>query len=188
MPERNPRQVYREKALRMLFHNTHDYSEIAEQTELKIHELNLPLGGDRWLSLKSVSHFNLGISLELMLKFLLAWEKSPVSQDHRLARLYNGLSPRTRTRVERAYGTLALDDLALQAFALGHGPQAPPSPKTRRLHTVHDFFKYFDDDVRLWGKRYEWEQMNTTQWRHYLSDIRPFTQLVEHVMRGFFRL
>ena len=188
MPEDDPRQAHREKALRMLFHNIHDYKEVAEQAEHKIQELKLPFGGDRWLSLKSVSHFNLGISLELMLKFLFAHEKRPVSQDHRLARLYNGLSPRTRTRIQRAYGTLALNDFALQAFALGHGLQAPPSPKTRKLDTVLQFFKYFDDDVRLWDKRYEWEKMNTTQWRHYLSDVRPFTQLVEHVMRGFFRL
>ena len=188
MPQDDPRRAYREKALRMLFHNIHDYKEVAEQAERKIQDLKLPLGGDRWLSLKSVSHFNLGISLELMLKFLFACEKRPVSQDHRLARLYSGLSPRTRTRIQRGYGALVLNDLALQAFALGDGPQAPPSPKPRKLDTAHQFFKYFDDDVRLWDKRYEWEKMNTTQWRHYLSDVHPFTQLVDQVMRGFFRL
>lgn len=147
-----PRQVYREKALRMLYHNVHDYSEVAEQAEFRIQELDLPLGGDRWLSLKSVSHFNLGISLELMLKFLFAWEEMPISKNHGLARLYGGLSLRMRTRIERAYGTLALNDLALQAFAFGRGSQPPPSPKPRTLHTVVQFLNYFDEDVRLWGQ------------------------------------
>ena len=159
---------------------------MAEQAERRIEDLSLPFGGDRWLSLKSVSHFNLGISLELMLKFLLAWEKRRVSRSHLLASLYIDLSPRARTRIQWGYSTLALNKMSLQAFALG--VEVPQSPEPRKLETVNDFFNYFDDDVLLWGKRYEWEKMNTEQWRHYMSDIRPFAGLVDQVMRGFFRL
>ena len=170
----------------MLYHNVYDYKEVAEEAQRRIQELRLPVGGDRWLSLKSVSHFNLGISLELMLKFLLAWEKRPVSRSHLLASLYIGLWPRARTRIQWGYSTLALNKMSLQAFALG--VEAPQSPEPRKLETVNDFFDYFDDDVLLWGKRYEWEKMNTEQWRHYVSDIRPFAGLVDQVMRGFFRI
>ena len=170
----------------MLYHNVYDYKEVAEEAQRRIQELRLPVGGDRWLSLKSVSHFNLGISLELMLKFLLALEKRPVSRSHLLASLYIGLSPRARTRIQWGYSTLALNNMSLQAFALG--VEAPPSPEPRKLETVNDFFDYFDDDVLLWRKRYEWEKMNTEQWRHYMSDIRPFAELVDQVMRGFFRI
>ena len=186
MAEELPPPAYKEKALRMLYHKVYDYKEVAEEAQGRIEELRLPFGGDRWLSLKSVSHFNLGISLELMLKFLLAWEKRPVSRSHLLAGLYTDLSSRARARIQRGYSTLALNNMALQAFALG--VEAPGSPKPRKLETVNDFFEYFDEDVWMWGKRYEWEKMNTEQWRHYMSDIRPFAGLVDEVMRGFFRL
>lgn len=135
-----------------------------------------------------MSYFNLGISLELMRKFLFAGENMPISKDHGRARLCGGLTLPMGTRIEREYGTLALNDLALQAFAFARGPQLPPSPTPRTLHMVDQLFNYFDEDVRLRSKKYEWEEMNTPEWRHYLSEVHPFTRLVERLMRGFIRL
>ena len=179
-------QAYSINSMRLLFDSTHDYKDIAEHIERKIQDLGLDHQSDRWFSLKAMSHFNLGISLELLLKFLLACEKRSVSHDHLLARLYGGLPPDTKLRIQHTYNTLE-HELVLRAFAFGEREEAPAPPRNRKLNTVQQIFKYFDEDVRLWGKRYEWEQMNTDRWRHYLSDIRPFTHLIDRVMEGIDR-
>ena len=186
MSNHQPPRIFSKNSMRLLYDSIYDYKEVAEQVELRIQEQRLDQQSDRWFSLKSVSHFNFGIALELMLKFLLAREKRRVSRDHLLAKLYGGLLADTQTRIQNFY-TAPEHHLALLAFAFGDDPVAPETPKNRKLNTVQQFFKYFDEDVMLWSKRYEWEKMNTAQWRHYLSDIRPFTYLIDRVMDGIDR-
>ena len=39
----------------------------------------------------------------------------------------------------------------------------------------------------LWQKRYSWELVGKGRWRHYLSDISVFVELIDRVMRDIGR-
>ena len=59
-----------------------------------------------WVSMKTVSHFNLGVALELMLKFFLFRNNSPVPINHSLAELYDDLPVQDRQNLESIHGTI----------------------------------------------------------------------------------
>ena len=40
-----------------------------------------------------------------------------------------------------------------------------------------------DQDVMLYLKRYSYELIKRQKWRHYLSDISVFVELIDRVMR-----
>ena len=63
---------------------------------------------DMWVSLKAVSHFNLGTSLELMLKLLLLKNNIPIkewkpSECHKLTILYNAIPEPQQKQLESTY-------------------------------------------------------------------------------------
>ena len=47
--------------------------------------------------------------------------------------------------------------------------------------SLNNFFEYFDQDVKLSVKRYSYELVEQYQWRHYLSDLTLFMELIKHV-------
>ena len=48
--------------------------------------------------------------------------------------------------------------------------------------SLNNFFEYFDQDVKLSVKRYSYELVEQYQWRHYLSDLTLFMELIKHVL------
>ena len=136
-----------------------------------------------WESLKTVSHFNLVISLELRLKcFLHLHGITPVSgrDGHLLANLYDQLDGQCDTRdireqleelFRRAKEANAFN---LVAFLSSDSPDVPESPRDRKLNTLRDCLVYMDEDMELWRKRYSWEMASEKQWRHYMDNLDAF--------------
>ena len=131
-----------------------------------------------WESLKTASHFNLAIALELRLKCLLRLNgvTPPAGRDgHRLARLHelfgaHGVS--TGAGLERLYGQAAAEyPFTLVAFLSTDDPAVPEGPVNRPLQSLADVFAYMDDDVELWRKRYAWEHAAGREWQHYIDDL-----------------
>ena len=149
-----------------------------------------PIGGSTgwpshsvWESLKTVSHFNLAISLELRLKcFLHLHGITPVSgrDGHLLAKLYDQLDGQCDARDIREQ----LDELFrrakeanafnLVAFLSSDSPDVPEGPRDRKLNTLRDCLVYMDEDMELWRKRYSWEMASEKQWRHYMDNLDAF--------------
>ena len=139
-----------------------------------------------WESLKTASHFNLAISLELRLKcFLLLQDVTPLKgvEGHCLAKLYGQFGVDGRVTVAK------LEDLfreattefpfRLVAFMSTDNPAVPAGPDDRDLITLKDFFAYMDEDVELWRKRYAWEHAANRQWQHYLDDLSAFLAFLD---------
>ena len=131
-----------------------------------------------WESLKTASHFNLAISLELRLKcFLLLQDITPLKgfEGHCLARLYGQFGDNERstvTRLEELFQEETTEfPFRLVAFLSTDDPTVPAGPDNRELITLKDFFSYMDEDVELWRKRYSWEHAADRQWQHYLDDL-----------------
>lgn len=191
-------------AYRMLYDNIHDFKTVARRIETEIrrhgiqHNSHDPVSGmggrthhDMWVSMKTVSHFNLGIALESMLKLLLFLDEVTVPHHHLLVKLYDILPEKRQTQLEAAYQASiasAPRDYAIIVFANTASPAAPPpQPPNRDISTLRGFFEYFDEDVILWKKRYSWELLDSGRLRHYLSDLAVFVALIDRIMRGIRR-
>ena len=134
-----------------------------------------------WVSMKAVSHFNLGTSLELMLKLLLVRGRRPAPNHHELAKLYEALSENDRNQLESKYRQ------SRREFDNSHCSCS--IAWTRNLRQRHEniawlkgFLEYLDHDVMISKKRYSWEQARDGDWRYYLDDITVFVELIDKVM------
>ena len=140
---------------------------------------------DVWVSLKSVSHFNLGVALELMLKMLLALNGVRFPHTHSLVCLHDSIPEKYQNKLQLVYQECDKryePGFELVAFA-NAASDPPPAPKNLNLATLRDVLRYFDDDVMLHLKRYAWEQTAEGHWRHYISDISVFVMMIDDVMR-----
>ena len=186
-------------AYRMLYDNIHDFKTTAHHVESEIqrygirsdsHDPVTAMYGrnhhDMWVSMKTVSHFNLGIALESMLKLLLFLNNVAIPHDHLLVKLHDKVPAKRRKQLEEAYQASiasASGGYRLIAFInTASSSSRPPGPPNRDISTLRGFLEYFDKDVILWQKRYSWELVDSGRWRHYLSDISAFTELINRVM------
>lgn len=131
-----------------------------------------------WESLKTASHFNLAIALELRLKCLLRLNDitPPGGRDgHRLAGLYELFGAHrapAEAELEQFYEQAAAEHpFTLVAFLSTDDPAVPEGPRNRPLQSLMDVFAYLDDDVELWRKRYAWEHAAEQEWQHYIDDL-----------------
>lgn len=186
-------------AYRLLYDNIHDFKAAAVHVDSETRRLGIrsesrdevPGMGGRihhamWVSMKTVSHFNLGIALELMLKLLLVLNRKSVPRDHHLANLHDSLPTKIRRQLEDTYNAIQNtwpQDIELVAFIGSATPTPPDSPPNRNIESLSGFLEYLDQDVMLWQKRYSWELVDKGCWRHYLNDISVFIELIERVMR-----
>ena len=145
---------------------------------------------DRWASLKSVSHFNLGTALELMLKLLLRLNHKAVpkgKEGHQLPILLDCLPKSVKQLLEstfqnsRSVAPGGPDIIAIVATP-AEAYNSLPEDKERGCKNLKDFFEYLDQVVRLSVKRYSQEEIQQQRPRYYLFDLSVFTTFIEHVM------
>lgn len=192
-------------AYRLLYDSIHDFKTTAVHVDSEIRRLGIrdsccervpDMGGrthhEVWVSMKSVSHFNLGTALELMLKLLLYHSSIQMPRHHVLTELHDNIPERLRNQLETIYQQsrrVLPEGFDLIAFINTEIPDPAdvPPPPDRDISNLRGFFEYFDEDVILWQKRYSWELVNQGRFRHYLSDIAVFAELIDRVMRGINR-
>ena len=175
------------------------FRQSAWLVEQEIHRLAVrqgdlsPVGGSTgwpshsvWESLKTASHFNLAIALELRLKcFLHLHDVTPLKgfEGHCLAKLYGQFGDNEKSTVASLEGLFreAANDFPfhLVAFLSTDDPAVPAGPDDRALVTLTDLFAYMDEDVELWRKRYSWEQSANREWQHYLDDLSAFFSFLD---------
>ena len=192
-------------AFRLLYDNIHDFKSTAMNVESEIKRHGIRNDGydavpgmqsrihhDMWVSMKTVSHFNLGIALELMLKLLLSLNNIPMPHSHYLTKLHDAIPKKYQQQLEATYQkskSCFPDDYKLIAFinTASSNPLSQSPPTNREILNLRGFFEYLDEDVMLWEKRYSWELVEKKCWRHYLSDISVFVELINRVMQGIKR-
>ena len=164
------------------------------------------LGGrthhDTWASKKNVSHSNLGTSLELMLKLVLYIEGTEYENKHSLIYLHDLVSKRRRDQLDSSFKSALGKSKGLEFVAFtneirlnrltgstpsGHtfvGPPgtAPIAPKITQQKCLRECLEYFDEDARLFERRYQWEYIARGQSRHYVKDLTVFIDFVQDVL------
>ena len=187
-------------AVILLRENIKDFTIAAQHMEREIKSYGLkpddnrPVPGrpemrfsDLWLSKKTVSLFNLGIALELMLKLVLLLNDRRRTNEHSLARLYDALPHKPQSELERAYQRHlhnSLDDgrLISMRFSASVLPKGKQLPLTPDISTLRKFLDYFDSHASLYKKRYAWEDVAKETWNYYIDDISLFVNLVNDVL------
>ena len=177
----------------LLYDSIHDFKRTAVLVESEIRRQNIRCDSvdavqgmngrknhDIWVSMKAVSHFNLGTALELMLKLLLL-RSSKSAHGHNLAKLYRNLEKPNQKQLESKYWASRRNSGVFTQFMFNSLGSEPP-PKTRSINRLRGFFEYLDLDVMISKKRYSWEQARDGVWRYYLDDITPFVEFIDRVM------
>ena len=157
--------------------------DIRYDSDVSIQGMNGRKHHDAWVSMKAVSHFNLGTALELLLKLVLVRSRGTAPIYHELAKLYDALSEEDRKQLESKYRT-ARRETANFALLMFNNPGSKPPPETRNINRLRGFLEYLDRDIMISKKRYSWEQARDGDWRYYLSDITVFVELIDRVMNG----
>ena len=188
-------------AYQLLYESIYDYKNTAVILESEIKRVGLRSDSDdivtgirgrrrhsiMWASMKGVSHFNLAIALELMLKLLLlAYTDCDIPKHHRLAELFKLLPDKQKELLRVVYGNCQRnfpEGYHLIAIKSSHAQNPPPAPEYAPLSTLEEMLSYFDTDVRLETKRYAWELLDREQWIQYLSDTSMFSEFIAYVMR-----
>ncbi len=150
-----------------------------------------PVGGSTgwpshsvWEALKTASHFNLSISLELRLKCLLRLHDILPLQGpsgHCLAKLYyqfDNHGSSTKAKLEEIFRTVNRP-FTLVAFLSTDIPDIPEGPRERRVETLGDVLAYMDEDAQLWRKRYSWEHAASRKWQYYIDDLEAFFEFLD---------
>ena len=197
-------------AYRLFYDNIHDFKTTAMhiESELTRHGIRSDSDdrvagmkgrthSDVWVSMKTVSHFNLATALELMLKLLLflnnvSLKGIPNRQRHLLTKLHDAIPETYQEQLEstfQASRSVLPNGWELIAFINTAAPVLPAGsgPPNRDISCLRGFLEYLDEDAILWQKRYSWELVEKGHWRHYLSDISVFVELINRVMRGIER-
>ena len=146
------------------------------------------MGGSGWKShnvyesLKTASHFNLGVAFELKLKCLLRLNSVKLKfglDGHMLAKLYRDLPCKVSQDLEKIFRQIT-ENKSIKMEALIRSNSKPSNhPPNRPLDTLFDFCKYFDKDMNIWKKRYASEAVSKRKWVHYISDLGLFLKFLE---------
>ena len=136
-----------------------------------------------WESLKTASHFNLGIALELRLKCFLQLHGMTPCNSHLLSahfdHLWNGQSSTAVKLVDLFREAINNHPFKLEVFLTTDSPIAPVRPRNRPLNTLRDFLVYMDEDVALFKKRYSWETSMNNEWQHYLDNLNALFEFID---------
>ncbi len=192
-------------AIRLLYDNIIDFKGAAEHVESEIRRLGIlydsweempgtegRIHHEMWVSYKTVSHFNIGTALELMLKLILhlqsiPWSDIPKGQRHSLTRLYDKMPAQHKDWLEIKYRATKRglpEGLAFLGF-VNRSPDAPGpeySAPSREVYRLRGLLEYLDENAKLWKTRYSWESMLENNWRYYLNDVSVLSELIDRVL------
>ena len=136
---------------------------------------------DIWESLKTASHFNFGIAFELRMKWILKLsvnQEQTVKIGHSLEKIYSLIPTEICLELEELFAKeVKRKTLHLSAFVRSKYKHADPPPN-RKLNDLKDFCVYFDRDMKLWMKRYSWEDLSNETHVHYFEDLSPLINFV----------
>ena len=160
---------------------SHERDDVVPETNGRIHR-------EMWVSMKTVSHFNLGMSLELLLKLLmLRLTDIHAPNHHNLTKLYDLLPKKIQKLLEETYQenkNANPEGIALIAFCNSDSQKVSAAFRDdQELSNLRAFLTYFDEDAKLYSKRYSYELVEQRAWRHYLSDISVFVGFIGQVLR-----
>ena len=159
----------------------------ADQVEKAIAEEGFTSDDLPWATLKTVSHFNLGTSLELMLKLTLHLSGRPVKPIHTLAELYGDLLEPEQRRLETLFRkTCQGKSLRLTILVNDHIEQGI-KPTHQTIQSLLELLEFLDSRKVLEAKRYSYEQITEPGVLYYIDDISAITEFINKCVDAIWR-
>lgn len=138
------------------------------------------------LAKKIVSHFNIGIALELTLKLHLYIAGKTVPKHHKLKELYGQLPDQIQDDMENTFYECVdgsrLQYVMLAAFNVFITAKKPPLSRPNSLASLEDYLEYFDADFMLSKKRYTWEETGKDESIHYIINMSIFVEFIDRML------
>lgn len=140
-----------------------------------------------WRASSAVVHFTLHQAFETYLKFILGLEESHVPSTHPLSDLYERLSYESKVKVNTLYEQIVkpayTGDRVMLAAKFSHTPipDHDRPPDIRGLDTAKQWFVVMDEQMRLWERRYEAEDVRRARWTIYYLDFEPMFVILHEI-------
>ena len=133
-----------------------------------------------WMAYKAVSHFNFHQSFEILIKLILRLEKTKYGSEHRLRKLYEELSKPSKKRLHRAYRKVMDSTPPNKETGIGYayGNEPPPPPPLENVTDIEQGLCHFDSVLRLYERRYEYENIDHGEITFYLFDLNPWIDIM----------
>ena len=192
-------------AIRLLYDNIHDFKTTAMLVEADIgrwgvrNDSDEPVPGakgrrhrEMWVSMKTVSHFNIGIAIELLLKMLLSLNGINYEKNHSLVQLHDLIPSKYQSQLQSVYEDVSrsvTSGFKLVAFINWDTDDVDDLPvlENRDVDTIRGLFEYLDQDLMVSKTRYSWEIIGGRQWRHYIADLSMLAKTIDRVMADILR-
>ena len=189
-------------ACRIMYFMVHRFKEVAMMAETEIakyqdthslsrsndneHPITSLKGGipmDGLLATKAVSHFNLGTSLELLFKLILAIEGKQRPKKHPLRFLFDQLSTNWQRKVLSSYNHArqGKPECLIVATQIGDSSTGA-QPTGGKIDSLRGFLDCLDSDVSVSKQRYIYEPIHSGEWVQFLDDISVFTNMIDRIM------
>lgn len=140
-----------------------------------------------WRASSAVVHFTLHQAFETYLKFILALEETDVPSTHPLGDLYERLSCESKVKISSLYEQIVKpaytgDRVMLAAkFSDAPIPDHDRPPDIKGLDTAKQWFAVMDEQMRLWERRYEAENVRRARWTIYYLDFEPMFVILHEI-------
>ncbi len=120
---------------------------------------------EMWVSMKSVSHFKIGISIELLLKMLLILNGIEYEKNHSLVELHDLVPTKYQSQLQMVYADVTRPASGFELVAVIKWDTDDSDDlamlEDRDIDTVRGIFAYLDQDLMVSKKRYSWELIGT---------------------------
>lgn len=159
----------------------------ADEVEKVIADEGLTSDNIKWVTLKTVSHFNLGIALELMLKLTLHLNGCRVEPIHPLAKLYCDLPESERKRLDALFRKACQGTSLRLTILVNDRDEQSVEPPNMSIRRLLDFLKFLDSEVGLEKKRYSYEEITKSGVLYYIDDISSITGFINQCVDAIWR-
>ena len=150
--------------LDLLYWNTWAFHQAAMAVRKEKDDKRLPLGSYQEISATTAALMNLGLSLELILKYCIAVTGNKFPQTHVLPVIHAEMPEKLRLKMDTAYDEYLRNNAKPDVFqATLRSPSEPPDPPMFDLRTLESLLSYLDA-IGTYDKRYQFEQFTQDQW------------------------
>ena len=155
---------YTADQLELLYWNTWAFRRTAETIQAEGKKMEPPLGSPGEISLSTVATVNLGLSLELLLKYSIAMSGHRFPYTHSLVEIYEAMPEELRLKMSASYDAYSDNNIKEDIFkATLRSPSEPSDPPAFDTITLEAFLSYLDK-IGTYDKRYKFEDFSQSEW------------------------
>lgn len=156
---------YDKDQLEKLYLDSCGFWYAAEAVNGRITKADIRYASRMEISLTTAAMVNLGLSFELLMKYMLALTGCKIPHTHRLASLYSQMSQELRNELSTTYFQHLKDNSPKEDLfkATLKSNSVPENPPRFHIETLEGFLTYIDQ-IGAYDRRYSFEKFSQSEW------------------------